>query len=86
MECLCQRFHECGCNANNQTDYVTDVANNNSISRFAQMDGQRTLLVNGTLPNGTTAASAAPGFSQGLAGIGGWAVVVAGVIYTMWFM
>ena len=86
MNCYCGRFSECGCEANNETDYVTSIANNNSISRVANLNGKSTLLVNGTLPNGTTAASAAPSFRQGLAGLSGWSVVVAGVVYTMWFM
>lgn len=65
---------------------MTSVANNNSIARVAQVDGQQKLVLNGTLPNGTTAASAAPAFRQSLAGFGGWAVVGFGVVYTMWFM
>lgn len=33
MECLCGRYQECGCDAKNETDYLTDVANNQSIAR-----------------------------------------------------
>ena len=68
------------------TDYVTDVANNNSVARVAQVDGQQKLVVNGSLPNGTTAASAAAGLRNSLAGLSGWSVVVAGVVYTMYLM
>lgn len=80
MECLCGRFQECGCNANNQTDYVTDIANNNTVSRLATVDGVKTLVVNGTLPNGTTAASGAPAFSQSMS-MAGWGVIAAGVTF-----
>lgn len=62
------------------------MANNNSVARVAQVDGQQRLVLNGTLPNGTTAASAAPALRQGMAGLAGWSVVVAGVFYTMYLM
>lgn len=86
MNCYCSRFSECSCEANNETDYMTSIANNNSISHVGTVDGKSTLLVNGTLPNGTTAASAAPSFRQGFAEMSGWWIVVVGVVYTMWFM
>lgn len=86
VECLCSKYSECGCDSNNETDYVSSVANNNTVARVANVNDKSTLVINGTLPNGTTAASAAPGFRQGLAGLDGWSVVVAGVAYTMWFM
>ena len=85
VDCLCGRFSECGCDANNETDYVSSVANNNTVARVANVDGDSTLVINGTLPNGTTAASAAPSFRQGLAELSGWWLVVAGVVYTIWF-
>jgi len=86
VECLCAKYAECGCDANNQTDYVTSVANNNSIARVAQLDGQRTLVVNGTLPNGTTAASAAPAFHQGMASFAGIAVISLSVVFATYLM
>lgn len=86
VECLCSRFQECGCDARNQTDYVNSVANNNTIARVADVNDTDTLVINGTLPNGTTVASAAgPGVRQGLLEMSGWWVVLAGVGYAVWF-
>jgi hypothetical protein len=86
MECLCGRFSECACDANNKTDYVTSVANNNSIARVANVDGQQKLVVNGTLPNGTTAASAGASFRQGLVEMSGYWVAAGIVVYAVWFI
>ena len=94
VNCVCAQYSECGCDNNNDTSYINSVANNNTISRVADANGTSTLFVNGTLPNGTTAAggsdstsaSAAGSFRQGLLEMSGWWVVIAGVGYTMWFM
>ncbi|KAK4541901.1 hypothetical protein LTR36_007265 [Oleoguttula mirabilis] len=88
VNCLCGRYSECGCDNNNDTSYLDSVANNNTISRVANVNGTDTLLVNGTLANGTTAAggtdSAAGSMRQGVLEMSGWWVVVAGVAYTVW--
>ena len=94
VNCVCAQYSECGCDNNNDTDYINSVANNNTISRVADANGTSTLFVNGTLPNGTTAAggsdststSAAGSFRQGLLEMSGWWIIVAGVGYTVWFM
>jgi hypothetical protein len=86
MECLCGRYQECACDPNNQTDYMTSIANNNSIARVANVDGQEKLVVNGTLPNGTTAASAATSYRQSLLELSGYWVAAATVIYAVWFI
>lgn len=84
VECLCARYSECGCDSNNETDYVNSVANNHTIARVAEVNGTETLLINGTLPNGTTVASAAGSVKQGVLEMSGWWVVVAGVAYAMY--
>ncbi|RMY46740.1 hypothetical protein D0865_09102 [Hortaea werneckii] len=72
--------------------YRNETTGNNethpSVSRVVEQNGTDTLFINGTLPNGTeeTATSAAPAFKQNLAEMSGLWVVVAGVVYTMWFM
>ncbi|KAI7086044.1 hypothetical protein KC356_g5390 [Hortaea werneckii] len=88
VRCLCSRYAECGCEDRNETDYINSIANNQSVSRVLEQNGTETLFINGTLPNGTeeTATSAAPAFKQSLAEMSGLWVVVAGVVYTMWFM
>lgn len=86
VTCLCGEYQECGCDSNNDTDYINSVANNQSVSKVAN----NTLYINGTLPNGTTAAggvdSAAGSLTQSLAEMSGLWIVVAGVVYTMWFI
>lgn len=72
--CGCARFAVCGCDENNSTEYYDDLigngsfaALNKSVVNVGEYNGNRTLLINGTLPNGTTAdgpdegTSAAPG-------------------------
>ncbi|CAK3760548.1 hypothetical protein AC578_5577 [Lecanosticta acicola] len=87
VECLCQQYSVCGCDSRNDTDYLTSVANNNTIAR--RLDNG-TLVINGTLPNGTTAPggtdSAAPGLKQSLLESSGFWIVIAGVVYTVNFV
>lgn len=85
-QCLCSKYESCGCDSNNDTDYINSVANNGSVSRLANVNGQQTLLINGTLPNGTTVASKSAAAPRGLAEMSGWLPVVAVVGYTVWLM
>jgi hypothetical protein len=89
VQCLCANYAECGCDPNNDTSYINSVANNNTVSRVADVNGTSTLFINGTLANGTTAASsAAPGSlrMQGLLEMSGWWVVVAIAGYAAWLL
>lgn len=60
--CLCQEFNPCGCDENDNQQYVNDLigngsyaALNKSLVTVSDVNGTRTLVLNGTLPNGTTA-------------------------------
>jgi hypothetical protein len=77
-----------GCDStNNNTDYINGVANNQTISRVADVNGTQTLVINGTLDNDTASTTSGAGsYKQGLVEMSGLWFVVAGVAYTMWFM
>jgi len=60
--CLCQEFAVCGCDENTDQDYLNDLVGNGSYAALnkslvtvSQVNGTRTLVLNGSLPNGTTA-------------------------------
>ncbi|KAJ4292746.1 hypothetical protein N0V90_009409 [Kalmusia sp. IMI 367209] len=60
--CLCQDFSACGCDENDNQQYLKDLvgngsydALNRSVINVADVNGTTTLILNGTLPNGTTA-------------------------------
>jgi len=60
--CACDPYNPCGCDANNDTAYIQDLVGNGdykslnqSLVTVAEVDGQKTILINGTLPNGTEA-------------------------------
>lgn len=92
--CLCQEYSVCGCDENHNQTYVdalvanaTNVTTNGPVrSKIAEVNGTRTLLINGTLDNGTTAdggtevVSGAVGQSVGLLILA--AVVAVGVFFT----
>lgn len=87
VDCYCGRYAQCACEQRNETDYVNAVANNNSIARVADVNGTETLLVNGTLPNGTQPAeSKAVPLSAGLGQYGGWAVIGGAVAWGVWLI
>jgi len=92
VTCLCGQYSTCGCDNNTEYSYLSAVANNYSISRVTDINGT-TLVINGTLENGTTASggtetldSAAGSMKQQILEMSGWWMVLAGVTYTMWFM
>lgn len=61
--CLCQQYSVCGCDENHNQMYIDAlVANATNATggavertKIAVVNGTRTLLINGTLDNGTTA-------------------------------
>ena len=60
--CLCQEYNPCGCDENSDTKYINDLVGNGSYPALnksqvtvSDVNGTRTLVLNGTLPNGTTA-------------------------------
>ncbi|KAL4972709.1 hypothetical protein BDW66DRAFT_169249 [Aspergillus desertorum] len=61
--CLCAEYSTCGCDDNNNNTYYESIFNgtqpkNGSIVRVTDVNGTRTIAINGTLPNGTTADEA----------------------------
>lgn len=65
VTCLCQKYSVCGCDDNNNKTYTkslfkdTDrrgLPHNSSTVRVADVNGTKGIYINGTLPNGTTAA------------------------------
>ncbi|KAF4980679.1 hypothetical protein FZEAL_3347 [Fusarium zealandicum] len=59
--CGCAQYSVCGCDDNNSTEYYDELigngsyeALNKSIVNVAKVNGTMTILINGTLPNGTT--------------------------------
>lgn len=63
VQCGCDETVECGCDDNNSTDYINSVLGNGSYNQLnqslvtvASVNGTDTILLNGSLPNGTTAS------------------------------
>ncbi|KAN0075025.1 hypothetical protein V8E54_007636 [Elaphomyces granulatus] len=62
VTCLCQQYSVCGCdnNGNNNDDnflssVIGDDPKNSSVTTVAVVNGTKTIFINGTLVNGTTA-------------------------------
>lgn len=88
----------CGCDQNNDGGYIdsiigngTESAMNASLSRVADVNGTRTLIINGTLPNGTTAAggsvsATSTAVARAVLENSGYWVMGAIVVYSVWFL
>jgi hypothetical protein len=68
--CLCQEYSPCGCDENDDPTYINDLVGNGSYAALnktlvtvSDVNNTRTLVLNGTLPNGTTAAGAGAALS-----------------------
>ncbi|KAF9691843.1 hypothetical protein EKO04_010134 [Ascochyta lentis] len=62
VTCLCQEFNPCGCDENDDPKYINDLVGNGSYAALnkslvtvSDVNGTKNLVLNGTLPNGTTA-------------------------------
>jgi hypothetical protein len=62
VTCLCQEYSVCGCEENDDPKYLNDLVGNGSYAALnktlvtvSDVNNTRTLIINGTLPNGTTA-------------------------------
>ncbi|KAK7743513.1 hypothetical protein SLS53_004047 [Cytospora paraplurivora] len=97
VKCGCDAYQECGCDDNTNQTYVDNVLGNGSYDSLnkslvtvGNVNGTETILLNGTLPNGTTAsggtesASAAAGL-RGLAQLAGWWPLVATAVAMVCF-
>ena len=60
VTCLCSQYSACGCDDNNNTAYLDSLVGNGSAAdenstliHIGPVNGTETLIINGTLPNGT---------------------------------
>jgi hypothetical protein len=86
MTCGCLPEQVCGCDENNDPQYLSEIIGNgtnlnSSLVSVAAVDGVQRIIINGTLPPGTTAAGGTDGDSAGagmrmlLQNVGFWPVV-----------
>ncbi|KAF7888707.1 uncharacterized protein EAF02_003248 [Botrytis sinoallii] len=90
VTCLCAAYSECGCDDSGNSTFLDQIigdgsyaALNKSLVNVAEVNGTSTILINGTLPNGTTASGGSDSAAgrtivEGL----GWWVMVATVFAT----
>jgi hypothetical protein len=92
--CACAPYQVCGCDDNGDQAYIDSIIGNgsygslnHSIVCLDEVNGTETILINGTLPNGTTASGGrkSPNAAAGLTHKGlvaGWlpALVTAAVM------
>lgn len=58
MTCLCQEYNACGCDDNGNTTYLDSIIGDgtnldSSLVHIGPVNGTQTVVLNGTLPNGT---------------------------------
>ncbi|KAI9822215.1 MAG: hypothetical protein M1832_003038 [Thelocarpon impressellum] len=97
VTCLCQEYSVCGCDDNDDSTFLTSVLPNGtdtsrlnkSVVAISQVDGRKTIVLNGTLPNGTTAPGGTDPVSAGVRQLllehAGW-WVVGGIVYAAVWM
>ncbi|KAI9728309.1 MAG: hypothetical protein M1834_007713 [Cirrosporium novae-zelandiae] len=92
VTCVCGQYQECGCDDNGNVTFVDSLLGNGSASsqnaslvQVATVNGSKGVYINGTLPNGTTAASssAARGLRQSILETAGWWGMVVSVLATV---
>ena len=60
VTCLCQQYSACGCDNNDNSTYLGELIGNGSMAdqnsslvHVGDVNGTKTIVINGTLPNGT---------------------------------
>jgi hypothetical protein len=94
--CLCGMYAECGCDDSGNTTFLDSLigdgtyANLNlSLVQVADVNGTSTIVLNGTLPNGTTDSGGtenANGATRVVAQSGGYWVMIALVMATVYML
>ena len=87
------RYAECGCDDDNSTTFLNSVIGNGSYAGLnksliivSDVNGTSTILLNGTLPNGTTASSGANyAAARTIIEASGYWVMIAIVCATVYF-
>jgi hypothetical protein len=83
--CLCQEYTDCGCDDNGNSTFLESLVGdgnpatlNQTIVRVANINGTDTIVLNGTLPNGTArVTSGALGGGMDCSWIFGWLAIQA---------
>ncbi|KAK6338960.1 hypothetical protein TWF696_009758 [Orbilia brochopaga] len=59
VQCLCMQYSDCACDDDGNTTYLNQLValNQSNTTNFATVDGKWTLLINGTVENGTGPAA-----------------------------
>lgn len=98
IECLCAKYSACGCDDNNNSTFLNSIIGNGSASdenstlvHVGIVNGTKTIIINGTLPNGTDTSANSTGSSSGAAGrqvaeLSGYWVMGAVVGATVWLL
>ena len=91
IECLCAQYSACGCDDNNNSTYLNSIIGNGTASdksstlvHIGNVNGTQTIIVNGTLPNGTDTTSGAA--ARHIVENSGFWVVGAIVGATVWLL
>ncbi|KAF2638478.1 hypothetical protein P280DRAFT_491872 [Massarina eburnea CBS 473.64] len=93
--CLCQENNPCGCDENEDQTYLKALVGNGSYSGLnktlvtvSDVNGTQSLVINGTLPNGTTAPGGTDdaGIMLSAGQYGGYWVMGLIVVYTVAFI
>lgn len=65
VTCLCQYYNACGCDDNGNTTFLDSIIGdgtnlNSSLVHIGPVNGTQTIVLNGTLPNGTDTTEDSP--------------------------
>lgn len=94
VTCLCDQYSACGCDDNDNLTYLDSIVGdgnqsnlNSSLVHVGDVNGTKTIVLNGTLPNGTdTDSSSGIRSRQLILEASGFWVVGAIVAATIWML
>jgi hypothetical protein len=96
VTCLCAAYAECGCDDNGNSTFLDSIIGDGTYSSLnltlvnvADINGTSTIVLNGTLPNGTTAAGGtenANAAGRAIAQASGYWVMIALVLATVYMV
>jgi hypothetical protein len=82
VDCVCAQYNPCGCDDTNNQTLITQMLQDPNTANITTVNGTKTVVINGTLPNGTD--SGAFSLHQGSMGLKGYWAMASVVGLMVW--
>ncbi|MCJ1325273.1 hypothetical protein MMC10_001935 [Thelotrema lepadinum] len=84
VDCFCDPYSPCGCDDTNNQTLINQMLQNSSVANITTVNNTKTVVIDGTLPNGTDTGSAGVSLRQTVMDASGYWVMASIVATMVW--